>query len=1035
MSPTPVSVSSPLFVPPRSRARFALHGVTLLSTLVLAACGGGGSSDSGPVAASAATAATASATTSSTSSTDRATTEKLAGVSAFDVNGATKIADENNSFTLTAAATVYWGANGTFRAVQLAAGTYRAVPSLLGDPVPGVYKALYVVGNSAIKPFSPNDANAIMVAGEGQTFTLTTAGTVYYGAADTFTGVALQAGVYTANNSTFGGDPIPNVYKSAYVVSTVPIAPFDVSTATRVANEGAQFTLTSAGTVYFGANGQFSSQSLAAGTYYASTALFGDPISGVYKAAYVIGTSSITPFDAATAIKVADEGIAFTLTSAGTVFFGANGAFTSRQLAAGNYTASTSLFGDPAPGVFKTAYVTDPSLIVAFNPATAVKLADENNPFYISAPATVYFGANNSFTSKMLAAGTYWANSAEFGDPAPGNFKAAYAIGTSAIPQFDAGSASKIADENTQFTLAYPTVVFFGTGTTYHAFLLQPGSYTANRATFGDPAPGLAKAAYVLSTLDQGPVAPTPPTITTQPTSTAVFGGGAATFTVVATSETNVKYQWFRNSVAMANATASSYTLPTVQLADTGTRFSVSVTNNAGTTQSAAAVLTVNAGSSQTASFLRPFSDQSLWNSRPTQVTLGTFQIPSSYYYPTVAEGSLSTGAFNASASDPAATVYGPDDSTGLSIADAEQFVPSLTIPHWPANLVPASGGDGHADIVDVAANKIHSFYQLKRSGDKWRATLYTWTALDGRGFGTPGQYYQGSRATGVVPMAGIIRTPELTDGLPAYKHALAMSMPTNALSANPTYTFPATSADGYASSVNTGSIPEGALMMLPADFDLSKIKDPRLLKIVRTLQSYGAYAVDGNTGTPFVIYVEIGSNFQLMQNGWDPEIAAELDLIRSSLRQAVGTSGWVDANGAPFVPETNLNLLSMRGSWYVLQGSTAGTFNTWDQAVTFPDNGRLTVQLNSTGRSIPSSLWGSPQANKAYRLQVTASGGATMQFALVNSNGQHVHQSAALGDGTVHIFNWPAGTVTPYLQISSGPNGGGKISATLLAQ
>ncbi len=374
----------------------------------------------------------------------------------------------------------------------------------------------------------------------------------------------------------------------------------------------------------------------------------------------------------------------------------------------------------------------------------------------------------------------------------------------------------------------------------------------------------------------------------TQPASIVARGGQAVTFGVTAASDTMVNYQWTRNGTAIAAATASTYTLGAAQLADSGAKFAVTVTNNAGATQSNAATLTVNAGSAQAATAARPFSDQSFWNSRPTQFTLGTYQIPSSYYYPTVAEGNLSVGGFPASASDGPVTVMGPVGGYGVYVPDAETYVPQVTIPHWPSNVVPASGGDGEADVIDVPNNRIHSFYQLRQDANgQWRASQYTWTALDGRGFGTPGEYFQGSRATGVVPIAGLIRTAEINDGLPAYKHALAMSLMTTALSGNPTYTFPATSADVYSSINHTGSIPEGALMMLPSTFDLSKIQDPRLQKIVRTLQTYGAYVVDENTGTPFIIYVELGSGYNLMPNGWDGEVAAELDLIRSSLRQA----------------------------------------------------------------------------------------------------------------------------------------------------
>ncbi len=1013
-----------LSLPSSSRTSFrskAVAACVVFSTFLLSACGGGSDATDAPVAATPAATASVVART------------KYSKVASFDTTSATKIADENGTFTLTAPALVFFGANGQFDSMQLAAGNYVANTTLFGDPAPYVFKAAYVVDTSAIATFDAS--RAILIAGENQSFTLATSSIVFYGANGHYTAQQLAAGTYTAGNALFG-DPASGSYKSAYVMSTTAIIPFNASTATKIADENGQFTLTAAATVYYGANGSFATRQLAAGTYYASNAIFGDPASGMHKAAYVMDATAISQFDVTSATKVADEYGSFTLTSPGTVYFGAAGSYASKQLAVGTYQAMTSLFGDPKPGVFKAAYVLDSTLVTPFNPATATKVAGENAPFYLSSTSRVYFGANASFTSMLLAAGTYVANTAQFGDPAPGYSKSAYVTTTTATPQFDASTASRIADENHQFTLDYASVVFFGSGSTFSSRLLAAGTYTANTSIFADLSPGTSKAAYVLS-VDVGPKASAPPTIVAQPNSVVVGGGQPATFSVSATSDAVVTYQWTRNGSAIQGATASSLTLASVQLTDTSAKFAVTVSNNAGATQSTTATLTVNAQATQSATAARPFSDQSPWNSHPTQVTLGSFQIPASYYYPTVTEGPYSVGAFAASASDPAVSVMGPSGSSGIYVADAETTVAQITIPHWPANVTPASGGDGHADIIDVANNKIHSFYQLvKDSNNQWRATQYTWTALNGRGFATPAAYMQGSRATGVVPIAGLIRTAELTDGLPTYKHALAMSLATTGLSASPTYTFPATVSDIYASNNNTGGIPEGALLMLPATFDLTKIKDARLLKIARTLQTYGGYAVDTNSGTPYVIYVELGSGFNLMPNGWDGEIATELDLIRSSLRQAVSTSSWVDANGASFTPETNLNMLSMRGSWYLLAGSTAGTFDTWSQAVTFANNGQFTQQINGTGRSMPPSLWGSPVAGKAYRLAVTASGGATLQFTLVDGTGQPLHATAELADGNVHIFTWPtATTVTPWVRVSSGPNGGGTVSATLTVQ
>ena len=82
------------------------------------------------------------------------------------------------------------------------------------------------------------------------------------------------------------------------------------------------------------------------------------------------------------------------------------------------------------------------------------------------------------------------------------------------------------------------------------------------------------------------------PTITLQPADASVAAGASATFRVAATGPA-LRYQWSRNGVAVAGATAASYTTPPVALADSGATYAVVVYNGAGIAFSANAVLTV----------------------------------------------------------------------------------------------------------------------------------------------------------------------------------------------------------------------------------------------------------------------------------------------------------------------------------------------------------------------------------------------------------------------------------------------------------
>ena len=85
------------------------------------------------------------------------------------------------------------------------------------------------------------------------------------------------------------------------------------------------------------------------------------------------------------------------------------------------------------------------------------------------------------------------------------------------------------------------------------------------------------------------------PTFTSQPSSLTVTAGQTATFSVAASGTQPFTYQWQKNGAAIGGATGSSYTTPATTTADTGSKFTVVVTNSAGSVTSAAATLTVNA--------------------------------------------------------------------------------------------------------------------------------------------------------------------------------------------------------------------------------------------------------------------------------------------------------------------------------------------------------------------------------------------------------------------------------------------------------
>jgi hypothetical protein len=426
--------------------------------------------------------------------------------------------------------------------------------------------------------------------------------------------------------------------------------------------------------------------------------------------------------------------------------------------------------------------------------------------------------------------------------------------------------------------------------------------------------------------------------------------------------------------------------------------------------------------------YYKPFAPDSPWNKRPINPVLRAGEIKKPLYNPTwipvVGDGALSLQVFMAKAGDPGVTIHGKPGTSGVGDPDTG-FYRTITLPRWPANVVPASGADGHADVVDTVTGIVHSFYQLKYANGKWTAGMYSWSRLDGRGFGEGGHWSQGARASGVPNMGGLIRIHEIDDGEPYYRHALAMTLPRHTLSGGASvasYIRPATSTDSNAAQ-NSGSVPMGALIMLPSGFDTNKLSSPKLRKIAATLKLWGAYVVDSNYDTAYGIHVENGANFNLMPSGvWDTKVVADLELIRAALRQVAGAQSWIDGNGVTRTKEAPMGLLSMRGTWLIHQTSTKGPggFDTWSQALVFPYMASKVTLINYNNE-VSKVDWAKPVPGGRMRFESRSTGGATIRLQ-VNVAGKVVFDSGFLGNGAAATFNWPGA--------ASGP-----VTVTLLAE
>jgi PQQ enzyme repeat len=107
---------------------------------------------------------------------------------------------------------------------------------------------------------------------------------------------------------------------------------------------------------------------------------------------------------------------------------------------------------------------------------------------------------------------------------------------------------------------------------------------------------------------------PNLPAITTQPVDATAKAGSTATFTVVATGQAPLSYQWFVFAKPIKGATSSSYTTAALAASDNNSFYYVLVTNSIGSIESDEVLLTVTSSSAATV------SANTLGNANPSDV-------------------------------------------------------------------------------------------------------------------------------------------------------------------------------------------------------------------------------------------------------------------------------------------------------------------------------------------------------------------------------------------------------------------------------
>jgi hypothetical protein len=112
------------------------------------------------------------------------------------------------------------------------------------------------------------------------------------------------------------------------------------------------------------------------------------------------------------------------------------------------------------------------------------------------------------------------------------------------------------------------------------------------------------------------------PSISAQPANQTVTAGQTATFSVTAAGTTPFSYQWQKGTTAISGATSASYTTAPTTTAESGSQFSVVVSNAIGNATSNAATLTVNGAGPASTDVLTYHNDIARTGQNLTESTL-----------------------------------------------------------------------------------------------------------------------------------------------------------------------------------------------------------------------------------------------------------------------------------------------------------------------------------------------------------------------------------------------------------------------------
>ena len=216
------------------------------------------------------------------------------------------------------------------------------------------------------------------------------------------------------------------------------------------------------------------------------------------------------------------------------------------------------------------------------------------------------------------------------------------------------------------------------------------------------------------------------PSITSQPANKTVTAGQTASFSVTATGGAPLSYQWRKNGVNISGAMSSTYTTPATTTADSGSTFSVVVTNSAGSATSNNATLTVNAASVAPSITSQPANQTVTAGQTASFSVSASGTAPMSYQWKK--NGANITGAMSSSYTTPATTTAdsgstfsvvvtnsagtATSNNATLTVSSANA-APSIT--SQPANKTVTAGQTASFSVTATGTGPLS--YQWKKNG------------------------------------------------------------------------------------------------------------------------------------------------------------------------------------------------------------------------------------------------------------------------------------------------------------------------------